>query len=69
MQTNDHLPVLHTPVSRRRVLQTAAGATAGGLAGAARPQGGADTVGVDRAQHVYVLLHWQKVAGRSSIME
>src|SRR2546427_7282498 len=33
MQTNKHLPTLYTPVSRRRVLRTAAGATAGGLAG------------------------------------
>lgn len=33
MQTNDHLPMLPTPVSRRRVLRTAAVATAGGLAG------------------------------------
>src|SRR5437870_12083852 len=31
--TNDRLPILHTPVSRRRVLRSAAGATAGGLAG------------------------------------
>src|SRR5712691_10671587 len=33
MQTNDPLPTLYTPMSRRRVLRTAAGATAGGLAG------------------------------------
>src|SRR6058998_2674937 len=33
MQTNDPLPTLYTHVSRRRVLRTAAGATAGGLAG------------------------------------
>src|SRR5439155_25349410 len=33
MQTNDPLPMLYTPVSRRRVIRTAAGATAGGLAG------------------------------------
>ncbi len=33
MQSNDRLPMLYTPVSRRRVLRTAAGATAGGLAG------------------------------------
>ena len=33
MQTNDHLFMLHSPLSRRRVLRTAAGATAGGLAG------------------------------------
>src|SRR5207247_9513436 len=33
MQTNEHLPALYTPMSRRRVLRIAAGATAGGLAG------------------------------------
>jgi multiple sugar transport system substrate-binding protein len=33
MQTHEHLPALYTPMSRRRMLRTAAGATAGGLAG------------------------------------